>query len=314
MKAKKMFGALFRKAGNRLIGFANRLSPPPAGNRFLDFFYPGHFYSPVPDAEFVDKNADILFRDEVADLPGIENNWSAQAELVGAFSKYAPDYKPAATAEEARATKACYFSENPFFKEMDAYAYYGMLRHYQPKKIVEAGSGFTSALAIDVGERFLNTKPRFVFIDPFPERLHSVLERGEHENVSILEKPVQQVGRDIFLQLAAGDFLFIDSSHVSKIGSDVNFLLLEILPRLQKGVIVHVHDVFWPFEYPKPWLDEGRSWNEIYLLRGILANSSRYRILFFNSYIAKQHPDALKNLPAWAMPGQAASIWFEIIS
>jgi len=314
MKAGIILGSLMRKAGNRLLRGANRLAPPPPGNRFLNFFYPGHFYSPLPNPDFVDQNAGALFNDAVGELPGIKNNFPAQAELAAEFLKLALDYQPAATAEAARISRANYFTENPFFKALDAYAYYGMLRHYRPAKIVEVGSGFTSALALDVSEKFLNPKPDFVFIDPFPERLHSVLAHSKPDQVAILEKPVQQVDRELFRQLAARDFLFIDSSHVSKIGSDVNFLLLEILPQLKKGVIIHIHDIFWPFEYPKAWLDEGRSWNEIYLLRGMLANSARYQIRFFNSYLAKRHPEVLQKLPAWAVPGQASSLWLEVIS
>jgi hypothetical protein len=308
---KQLFAAGLYKTGNRLIKRSNRQPPP---NRFLAFAGPGHFYSPIPDAEYVDKNAAALFSDEAASLPGIDMNPSGQRELVQELLKYANDYEPPANAEAAAAAGANFYRFNPFFKELDAYLYYGLLRHRRPRKIYEVGSGFTSALAVDVCGRFLKPPPEFIFVDPFPERLHAIFGSSHRAGVAILEKPVQQVDKNLFLQLEGDDFLFIDSSHVSKIGSDVNYLFFEVLPRLKKGVIIHVHDIFWPFEYPKPWLDEGRSWNEAYLLRALLSNTSRYRVLCSSSYLAKRQADLLEKFPRWVAPEESSSIWLEVIA
>jgi hypothetical protein len=99
--------------------------------------------------------------------------------------------------------------------------------------------------------------------------------------------------------------LFIDSTHVSKAGSDVNHELFEILPRLKPGVLVHFHDVFWPFEYPEAWTFESRrSWNEIYLLRAFLSGNREYEIVFFNDYFRARHGDAAAAVPKFAQnPG-----------
>jgi predicted O-methyltransferase YrrM len=312
MSPARALAKLTRKAGNALVRFADRVAPQPPSNRFLSFFHPGHYYSPLPDANFVEKNAHRLFADQVQFLPGIDDNWTGQEQLIHACIKYSSDYQPAGTAEGARTAKARYFTDNPFFSHLDAFAYYGILRHYRPKRILEVGSGFSSALALDVSEKFLSPRPRLDFVEPFPDRLRQLLQPGDLENITLHEKPVQDMALDIFSTLNASDVIFIDSSHVSKIGSDVNFLFLDVFPRLAPGVIIHVHDVFWPFEYPKTWLDEGRSWNEAYLLRGMLASSRRYQILLFNSQIAKLKPGLLKDLPPWARPGCAQSIWLEV--
>lgn len=312
MTAARPIASLIRKIGNVLVRTADRLAPVPQTNRFLTFFHPGHYYSPLPDTAFVEKNASRLFYDRMQSLPGIDNNWAGQQLLIEACLKCSADYQPAASAEAARKTGARYYADNPFFSYLDAFAYYGLLRHYQPKKIVEVGSGFSSALALDVSETFLKPRPKLDFIEPYPERLRQLLRPGDLEHTTLHEKPVQDVPLEIFQALNAGDMLFIDSSHVSKIGSDVNFLFLEVFPRLAPGVIIHIHDVFWPFEYPKSWLDEGRSWNELYLLRALISNSNRYRILLFNSQIAKLKPEMLKDLPAWARPGYAQSMWLEV--
>jgi hypothetical protein len=308
---KQFISLCLYKTGNRLVRLS-RQEPPP--NRFLAFAGPGHYYSPIPDAEFVDKNAAALFSTKETSLRGIKINPSEQIELVRELLKYAGDYQPPPDSEAAKSAKARFYTSNPFFKELDAYIYYGMLRHQQPAKIIEAGSGFTSALAVDVCERFMKRQPEFTFLDPFPERLHELFQRNYPAGICIVETPVQQAGLDQFAQLQAKDILFIDSSHVSKIGSDVNFLFFEVLPRLKNGVVIHIHDIFWPFEYPKSWLDEGRSWNEAYLLRGLLSDSSRYRILSSSSYLATHQRDLLKEFPAWVRPEQSSSIWIEVIS
>jgi len=106
--------------------------------------------------------------------------------------------------------------------------------------------------------------------------------------VRLLKCPVQQVSLSIFDALQAGDILFIDSTHVLRTGSDVCFELFEILPRLSSGVLVHFHDMFWPFEYPRTWVvDENRSWNELYGVRALLTDNDAWRVLLFNDYLAR---------------------------
>ena len=310
MKIRELPARVLYKIGNKLVKISNR---QPRPSRFVTCFPPGHYYNALPDEAFVDGNAATLFKNPVS-VPGIDLNLSGQRQLVAELLEYAGDYTPALTAETGDGRRR-FYSSNPLYKEKDAYFYYAMLRRFQPKRVVEVGSGFTSALAVEVCERFVNPQPQFVFVDPDPERLHALFPKNTRANVSILEMPVQQADKGLFLQLEAKDFLFIDSSHVSKIGSDVNYLYFEVLPLLKKGVIIHVHDILWPFEYPKHWLDEGRSWNEAYLLRGLLSDSSRYRILCSVSYLARQQVDLLKKLPSWAAQDQlSSSIWLEVVA
>jgi hypothetical protein len=105
--------------------------------------------------------------------------------------------------------------------------------------------------------------------------------------------------------LEAGDVLFVDSTHVAKAGSDVNHIFFRVLPALKPGVIIHFHDIFHPFEYPREWFFNGnRSWNELYLLRAFLMNNASYRVLFFNSWFAHKHPECREVLPNfWKNPG-----------
>ncbi|MEO8801981.1 MAG: hypothetical protein ABI304_11880, partial [Rudaea sp.] len=119
-----------------------------------------------------------------------------------------------------------------------------------------------------------------------------------------------------FTALESGDVLFIDSSHVAKTGSDVNYLYFEVLPRLAPGVRVHIHDIFLPHDYPREWvLDENRSWNEQYLLRALLMHSKGFRVIFGCSYAFWRFPELVRT--ALAHPNGHAfaggSFWIERI-
>jgi len=184
------------------------------------------------------------------------------------------------------------------------------MRQFQPKRIIEVGSGYSSAAMLDVDELFFNSEIQFTFIEPHPDRLRALLPDEDLGGASILEQPVQQVGLPEFELLDDGDFLFIDSSHVSKIGSDVNYLIHHILPKLSSGVIIHFHDILWPFEYPKKWLKAGRAWNEAYLVRAFLQYNSSFEILFFNSFLEQHHRNLLREKMPLMLRQPAAKLTF----
>ena len=130
----------------------------------------------------------------------------------------------------------------------------------------------------------------------------------------LLKRPVQQVGLETFSALQAGDILFVDSSHVCKTGSDVNYLYLEVFPRLARGVRIHVHDIFLPDEYPQDWvLRQGRSWNEQYLLQALLMHSHAFRVIFGSSFAMRTLSDEVYRqlgIPSGSPMG-GGSFWFE---
>ncbi len=167
-------------------------------------------------------------------------------------------------------------------------------------------------MTLDTVDSIEGYSPSVTFIEPFPDTLYSILRSKDHQACAVLETPVQDVSLDLFSSLKANDLLFIDSTHVSKLGSDVNFIYFEILPRLASGVVIHIHDIFYPFEYPKSWIQEGRAWNELYIVRALLAESNRYSILAFNHYLALTENAYLKRfMPklAWANCG---SLWLTV--
>ena len=271
------------------------------------FAPPGHFYSPHPDLNEVESRAKQLFGDIPPGLPGIDLNPSGQLELLAAFTQF---YADLPWAEDHRPPLRYYYGNN-FFCHGDAIALFSILRHFRPKRIVEIGSGFSTAAMLDTVELFGLRPCEITCVEPHPDRLRSLLRGDENTTLRLHEHKLQDVNKALFETLQTGDVLFIDSSHVSKIGSDVNRLIFEILPRLKSGVLVHVHDIFYPFEYPKDWIMEGRAWNEAYLLRAFLQFNDVYRIIFFNSYLHCVHREIISGRLPLTARNPGGSLWLQ---
>ena len=136
-----------------------------------------------------------------------------------------------------------------------------------------------------------------------------MLKKQDRTSSQIIRAPVQDVPLETFQDLGENDILFIDSSHVAKVGSDLTHLIFRVLPCLAPGVLVHFHDIFWPFEYPREWLIEGRAWNESYFLRAFLAYNNTFEMLYFNSYMAERHQtDVAEHLPL-CLCNPGGSLW-----
>ncbi len=269
----------------------------------------GHYYSPIPDLDQIRARDTAIF-DGPFDVPGISFEPARQLDRLGEFAGY---YAEQPYPEVGKAPGTRYTFDNGFFGFGDAVAYYCMLRSIRPGTIIEIGSGWSSALALDINERFLGGGTQMTFIEPYPERLESLITASDRERTRIIREPLYRVDPELFETLQPGDILFVDSTHVSKIGSDVNQIILDILPRLRPGIHIHVHDIFYPFEYPREWVFEGRAWNENYLLRAFLTLNDHIRISWFNSYLARFHYAAVADvLPLWAR-NTGGSIWLKTI-
>lgn len=198
---------------------------------------------------------------------------------------------------------------NEHFGHADAALYYALIRQFRPSRILEVGAGYSTSLALAALEA--NGSGQVVCIDPHaPESLRSrVLE--------FRREPVQDVPDSVFAALGPSDILFIDGSHISKTGSDVNHLFLRVLPKVPKGVLVHIHDICLPYEYPKEWsADLECYWNEQYVLAALLANSSKYEVLAGVYFLQKKDPHALQPLlPRFpgVYPG-GGSLWLRSIA
>jgi predicted O-methyltransferase YrrM len=268
---------------------------------------PGHHYSPVVDVGYVRRHSARLFNTR-ADLgPGIDLNEPLQEEMLAAVASFYPDFDwPEQPAPGRR-----YYLNNRLFIYGDAAVLYGLLRRFLPRRVVEVGSGFSSALMLDTVERHAELdETELVFIEPYSARLQTLLGAKAKAHHRVVEALVQDVPLSEFARLEAGDFLFIDSSHVAKTGSGVNFLVFDVLPILRPGVIVHVHDILWPFEYPQRWVVDLRwSWNEAYLVRAFLTFNAAFEIVLFNSYMGETHRSFLEQRMPLALKYPGASLW-----
>jgi predicted O-methyltransferase YrrM len=264
----------------------------------------GNYGSPLPDIAEVDTYADRLFRRDVEELPGINLRTQSQLELLKELSQYHPEFCWSAT----RADGLRYTTDNHWFEEGDAFVLYAMLRHFRPQRVIEIGSGYSSALMLDTNARFLAGNTQLTFIEPRPERLKSLLHPNDCR-IELIESNVQSVPLEQLTCLSPGDFLFIDSSHVCRTGGDVNHLFFNVIPNLRAGCFIHLHDIFWPFEYPEEWIRLGYAWNEIYFVRALLYSSTALEIVFFVDYLDTIHQSTVAALAPRMLKGRHGSLW-----
>lgn len=266
---------------------------------------PGHFYSPVPSIEEVRRREDIIFGTPPREIPGVDLNEEGQLGLLEQLARYYDEqpFRPQKVSDRR------YFFENPNYSYGEAIVLYAMIRHLRPTNIVEVGSGYSSCAILDTSELFFDGTINCTFVDPYPELLLSLIEDARPASVRIVDRSVQDVRDELFAQLRQGDILFIDSTHVAKVGSDVNHIFADVLPAVSPGVYVHFHDIFYPFEYPKKWIYEGRAWNEAYVLRSFLQFNRGFEIVYFNSFLAEFHEARLRELMPLSMKAPGSSIW-----
>jgi Methyltransferase domain len=255
---------------------------------------PVHFYQPIPDTQSLRET----LWDRPSELVGIDMNDAMQLDLLrNYFPKFRHEYDQfpvEPTGEPSR-----FHLNNGLFDGTDALVAYCMIRHFQPRLIIEVGSGFSSLVAAEAIAK--NKNSALICIEPFPP---DFLRQGFPGLHSLIEKKVEDIDLEFFSQLESGDILFIDSSHTVKIGGDVNYLFLKVLPRLKPGVIVHVHDIFLPFDYRRDWvIEQRRFWTEQYLLQAFLTFNSQFEVLMANAYLNHYQGEDLKatfpNLPSW---------------
>ena len=268
-------------------------------------FPAGHFYSPIPSRDEIRRDQHSIFADHPRELPGIALDDDAQLALLHSFVKYY-DEMPFDANPKAGLR---YFYENDAYSYSDAILLHCMIRHLAPKRIIEVGSGYSSCMTLDTNDLHFDGAIETTFIEPYPELLETLLHDADRDNVRILPSRLQDVDLAEFDRLEAGDIFFVDSTHVSKVGSDVNRIVFDILPRLAPGVHVHVHDIFYPFEYLRAWIEEGRAWNEIYLLRAFLQYNSEFEIVLMNTYMEEFHEDFFAEHMPLCLQNPGGSIW-----
>jgi predicted O-methyltransferase YrrM len=260
------------------------------------------FYSPIPDLDELPPGA----FERRSELPGI--GWDLDDQLEFLRSDLAPalaEFRPPAAGGGDR----WQYAANDSYTVPDAAVLHAMVRTLRPRRIVELGSGHSTLAAAGAARaNAADGHPVSLEVyDPFPGVV-----APELPGLARLERiGAQDVPLETFERLEAGDVLFVDTTHTVKIGSDVNHIVLEILPRLAPGVVVHLHDIFLPYEYPRVWLEDyGLYWAEQYLVQAFLAFNSGYEVLASVFALKRDRPAEMAALlPPGDWEGLGAALW-----
>jgi len=275
-------------------------------NSYRKFYPPGHFYSPIQDLEYVISNQERIW-DLKDNIPGIDLHNEDQLKLLFSFK----DFYNELPFSDHKISSLRYYYKNPAYCYSDAILLFCMIRHLKPSRIVEVGSGFSSCVILDTNDLYFDNKINIQFIEPFPDTLNELISENDKDATILHKKKLQDVPLSFFMQLQANDILFIDSTHVSKISSDVNFIFHEILPILSNGVYIHFHDVFYPFEYPKEWVLDGKAWNEQYILRAFLEYNNSFKIVLFNTYLEEFYEHEIRSVFPLLFKNRGGSLWIK---
>ena len=263
---------------------------------------PSNFYSNVPSLKEVEESFEYREDGKFSQSLILFNN-KIMLDVLNMLMQYVYEFNPPKQGNES----ACkdFFWENSQFSFSDAMAYYTFIRAYKPRKIVEIGSGFSTLIAIDAVNK--NQTGSITCIEPFPRDFLETV------NIDLVKKKVQDIASsDVAKILENGDFLFIDSTHTVKSGSDCLKIYLDLLPSIKKDIFIHVHDIFLPFAFPKSWVtDLHIYWTEQYLLLALLIDNPKIEILYGSAYHQEKNSALLEDfMGGKAIPG-GSSFWFK---
>ena len=251
---------------------------------------PNHFESPIPDTRSLKQET----WQKRSSLSGINMREAEQIELLETFvHSYKEDYGRFPRSKAAHAHE--YYVNNGFFEAVDGEILYCMIRHFKPKRVYEVGCGNSTLLtarALIDNQKNGDPPGQLVAFEPSPNKN---LREGFPNLSRLVVSNVEDVPLTVFQELQENDILFLDSSHVVRIGGDVQYEFLEILPNLKPGVIVHVHDIFLPAEYPRNLvMQQRRFFSEQYLLQAFLTFNCKFQVLWASSFMHLNHPDLLE--------------------
>jgi predicted O-methyltransferase YrrM len=239
-----------------------------------------HYYQPLISPE---KHLKKSLRTD-RNLPGIDWNNEQQLGILNQFHfseelKYFPLEKQSDTE---------YYYNNEMYSSGDSEYLYNMVRLFKPKRIIEIGSGNSTLMVINALRKNKTENTEFqcqhICVEPFEQPW---LEKVE---VQLMRNKVEELELSFFKTLEKNDILFIDSSHVIRPQGDVLFEILEILPILNPGVFIHIHDIFTPKDYLDEWIYEDKKlWNEQYLLEAFLSFNSDFEIIGAVNYLSHKY-------------------------
>jgi len=261
------------------------------------------FYSPIPDLREIDPKV----WDARSSTGGVEFDSLTQIEhLERNLAPFVSELRP----ENFPAVGPVFSAANRQFGPVDASLLYAMLRYAKPKRVLEFGAGFSTlvssaACSANDEEGF---PVEFISSDPYPPGFLSASIKGLTD---LRKRKLTDVSVDDFLELDVNDVLFVDTTHTVKLGGDVNYVILEALPQLRAGVLVHFHDIFLPWEYPRVWFErDANYWAEQYLLQAFLCFNREYEIVLAAHFLAREYPERFaRAIPSFTPEVRPGSFW-----
>lgn len=252
-----------------------------------------HYDQPIPEkADLGDP-----FWQRRSELVGLEINDRYALDLLqDVFPLYLDEFRTSFPLHRSSPDQTQFYLINGSFMAIDAHVYYIFIRHFKPKRIIEIGAGNSTLVAAAACRQNLKEKSEAstsISIDPFPNK---ILKKGFPGLSKLIADKVQNVDLKLFTSLAAGDILFIDSSHVLRSGGDVQLEYCEILPRMAPGVLVHIHDISLPKPYPRVYFENRLYFNEQYLLQAFLCFNSRFEVIWPGNYMMLKYPEEVCNV------------------
>jgi predicted O-methyltransferase YrrM len=266
-----------------------------------------HFYQPIPNPQEI-----IIYAEKERPLNSIEWHLDKQAEMVKyLLEKYCLEFN-----DKEVFSAFGYSEDSSGLISGDAEFLYAMVREKKPSRVIEIGAGgSTKIIAAAFRMNFMENhqKSQLISIEPYPQDfLKGFADISQYFlEFKLLTQKVEAVDLEVFESLQTNDILFVDSSHIFKAGSDVEFEFLQVYPRLQKGVIVHIHDIFFPYDYPVEWnLKESRYWNEQYFLETFLQFNNKFEVLVSLSMVSHYKNSVfLDNINAYNEYRLPGSFW-----
>jgi hypothetical protein len=260
------------------------------------------FYSPIPDLKRI---PDSTWERE-SELEGIHFDLEQQRHNLDELRPYLHEFQPP---EQANGDRNAYFLANGSYGPVDAEVLYATVRAAKPTRIVELGSGYTTLITAKAClENEQEGAPvEYVAFDPYPGVAHA----GLPGLMDLVRAPAEELPTEVFGKLGENDLLIVDTTHTVKMGGDVNHVVLDALPRLGGGALVHFHDIFLPWEYPRKWAEDfGLYWSEQYLLQAFLSMNEEFEILYALYALARRRGDYLREIiPSWHEDVVPGAFW-----
>jgi predicted O-methyltransferase YrrM len=272
---------MYRKFGSHKLPFSKKIL-----NYIGIFPLTNHYYEPQFNYDGIKKN---LYENRY--LPGIDLNLNQQ---LNNLSKLIYKNELIELDLENKTPNYNFNIKNNYFENGDAEIYYHLIRHLKPKNILEIGSGHSTLIALEAIKKNKSVdkiETKITCVEPYENKWL------DHLNIKILRKRIENLDESYYLALEKNDILFIDSSHVIRPQGDVLKIFFEIVPKLKKGTIVHVHDIFTPKDYPKKWLiEQNKFWNEQYLVEALMMNKDKYEIYLMLNYLKNNAYEQLRKI------------------